>query len=114
MADNKYKLKFTLSDGTVVDAGTFVAPQGEKGDKGDPGSSSSGYVANITASNWSGSSAKVYVYPIAAATHGKGTNPIVEVYDSSGDKVSVGINVDTKGNVLLSSTFNISCKIIII
>lgn len=30
-----YNLKFTLSDGNVIDAGEFIVPQGEKGDKGD-------------------------------------------------------------------------------
>lgn len=37
MADNIYNLKFTLSDGTVVDAGTFIAPQGEQGAQGERG-----------------------------------------------------------------------------
>lgn len=35
MADNVYNLKFTLSNGDVVDAGQITAPQGPKGDKGD-------------------------------------------------------------------------------
>lgn len=34
---NTYNLKFTLSDGTVIDAGNIVAPQGEQGPKGDTG-----------------------------------------------------------------------------
>ena len=37
MADNTYNLKFTLSDGTVVDAGTFTAPQGAPGAQGEQG-----------------------------------------------------------------------------
>ena len=35
MADNVYNLKFTLSNGNVIDAGQITAPQGPKGDKGD-------------------------------------------------------------------------------
>lgn len=35
MADNKYKLQFTLSNGETINAGEIVAPQGPKGDKGD-------------------------------------------------------------------------------
>lgn len=35
MADNVYDLKFTLSNGDVIDAGQITAPQGPKGDKGD-------------------------------------------------------------------------------
>ena len=34
MADKTYKMTVTLSDGSTVDAGTFVAPQGPKGDTG--------------------------------------------------------------------------------
>lgn len=39
MADNKYKLQFTLSNGDTINAGEIVAPQGPKGDKGDKGDS---------------------------------------------------------------------------
>lgn len=39
MADNKYKLQFTLSNGETINAGEIVAPQGPKGDKGDKGDS---------------------------------------------------------------------------
>ena len=35
MADNVYNLKFTLSNGDVIDAGQITAPHGPKGDKGD-------------------------------------------------------------------------------
>lgn len=38
MADKTYKMVVTLSDGSTVDAGTFVAPQGPQGVKGDQGS----------------------------------------------------------------------------
>lgn len=37
MADKTYKLEFTLSDGTKINAGTFTAPQGVKGDTGAQG-----------------------------------------------------------------------------
>ena len=38
MADKTYKMQVTLTDNRVIDAGTFVAPQGPQGPKGDPGS----------------------------------------------------------------------------
>lgn len=41
MADRTYKLKLQLSNGSEIDAGTFAAPQGEKGDTGATGSVSS-------------------------------------------------------------------------
>ena len=37
MADKIYKMVVTLSDGSTVDAGTLVAPQGPQGVKGDTG-----------------------------------------------------------------------------
>ena len=40
MADKTYKMQVTLTDNRVLDAGTFVAPQGPQGPKGDPGTGS--------------------------------------------------------------------------
>jgi len=37
MADKTYKLEFTLSDGTKINAGTFTAPQGPQGAQGTQG-----------------------------------------------------------------------------
>ena len=37
MADKTYKMTVGLSNGTILDAGTFVAPQGPQGVKGDTG-----------------------------------------------------------------------------
>ena len=37
MADNSYKLEFTLSDGSKINAGTITAPQGEQGPQGETG-----------------------------------------------------------------------------
>ena len=37
MANKTYKMTVSLSDGSTVDAGTFVAPQGPQGVKGDTG-----------------------------------------------------------------------------
>ena len=37
MADKTYKMVVTLSDGSTVDAGNFVSPQGPQGVKGDTG-----------------------------------------------------------------------------
>lgn len=40
MADKTYKMQVTLTDNRVLDAGTFVAPQGPQGPQGPAGSSS--------------------------------------------------------------------------
>lgn len=37
MADKTYQFNVELTDGTVLNAGTFTAPQGPKGDKGETG-----------------------------------------------------------------------------
>ena len=37
MADKTYKLEFTLSDGSKINAGNIVAQQGEKGNTGAKG-----------------------------------------------------------------------------
>ena len=37
MANKKYKMTVSLSDGSTVDAGTFVAPQGPQGTQGPKG-----------------------------------------------------------------------------
>lgn len=34
MADKRYNLKFTLSNGEEINAGSITIPQGEKGDDG--------------------------------------------------------------------------------
>ena len=78
-----------------------------------PSVSSGTYTADISASSWAGSAAP-YTYTITAATHGKGYNPTATVYDASGNKISVGINVNATGAVTLSSTAKIACKIVII
>lgn len=37
MADKTYKMQVTLTNDTVVEAGTFIVPQGPKGDTGAQG-----------------------------------------------------------------------------
>lgn len=37
MADKQYKLTLSLSNGTTINAGTIIVPQGEKGEKGADG-----------------------------------------------------------------------------
>lgn len=37
MADKTYRMTVSLSDGSTIDAGTFVAPQGQQGPQGPSG-----------------------------------------------------------------------------
>lgn len=46
MADKTYRMTVTLSDGSTVDAGTFVAPQGPQGPQGPSGALSDWQIAN--------------------------------------------------------------------
>lgn len=71
MADNVYNLKFTLSNGDVIDAGQITAPQGPKGDKGDS--------ATIDADTLNGLLS--------------GSNGIAIAKNAAGDKVEVGISL---------------------
>lgn len=70
MADNKYKLQFTLSNGETINAGEIVAPQGPKGDKGD--------------------SATIDANTLIALL--LGSNGIAIAKNAAGDKVEVKIN----------------------
>lgn len=50
MAGNTYQLKFALSSGETIEAGTFTAPQGEKGDQGIQGEKGdTGATPNVSA-----------------------------------------------------------------
>lgn len=46
MADKTYRMTVSLSDGSTVDAGTFVAPQGPQGPQGPSGALSDWQIAN--------------------------------------------------------------------
>lgn len=56
------------------------------------------YTASIM--TWSGSTAP-YTYTITAATHGKGTEPIVQCTNNGGEIVSLGVRIATNGDVTL-------------
>ena len=54
MADKTYKMTVGLSNGTIIDAGTFVAPQGPAGPQGPTGQQgASGAINDWTAANTS-------------------------------------------------------------
>ena len=42
MADKTYKMQVTLTNDTIVEAGTFIVPQGPQGPKGDTGAAGVG------------------------------------------------------------------------
>ena len=69
------------------------------------------YTASIM--TWSGSAAP-YTYTITAATHGKGTNPIVQCEDGSGNIILLGVNIATTGNVTLYTNEKVSAQVTII
>lgn len=71
------------------------------------------YTATIASTAWSGTSAP-YTYSITAATHGKGTNPIVQCKDGSGNIILLGVNIATTGNVTLYTNEKVSAQVTII
>jgi hypothetical protein len=82
MADNVYNLKFTLSNGDVIDAGQITAPQGPKGDKGDS--------ATIDANTLNGLLS--------------GSNGIAIAKNAAGDKVEAKLAIPETGPITLAST----------
>ena len=88
--DNTYNLKFTLSDGSVIDAGNIVAPQGEKGDKGDKGDA--GITPNITSSATVDNT--VGTPTVIVTKGGTAANPVF-TFAFSGIKGNQGVQGDT-------------------
>lgn len=58
------------------------------------------YTGTIASTAWTGSAAP-YSYAITAATHGKGTTPIVQCTNNGGEIVSLGVRIATNGDVTL-------------
>ena len=58
------------------------------------------YTGTIASTAWTGSAAP-YSYAITAATHGKGTEPIVQCTNNGGEIVSLGVRIATNGDVTL-------------
>lgn len=81
MADNVYNLKFTLSNGDVIDAGQITAPQGPKGDKGD--------------------SATIDANTLLALL--LGSNGIVIAKNAAGDKVEAKLAIPETGPISLTN-----------
>ena len=71
------------------------------------------YTQSYAASNWTGTTAP-YSISIAAATHGKGLNAIVQAFDGSGNQIVLGVNKNTaNGNITLYSSEKIAFTIVI-
>lgn len=89
-AGKTYNLKFTLSDGNVIDAGEFIVPQGEKGDKGDKGDA--GITPNITLSATVDNT--VGTPTVTVTKGGTAANPVF-TFAFSGIKGNQGVQGDT-------------------
>lgn len=59
MADKTYKMQVTLTDNRVIDAGTFVAPQGPQGPQGPAGESGGGSSPILLSQNYNDGSGYV-------------------------------------------------------
>lgn len=89
-AGKTYNLKFTLSDGNVIDAGEFIVPQGEKGDKGDKGDA--GITPNIISSATVDNT--VGTPTVTVTKGGTAANPVF-TFAFSGIKGNQGVQGDT-------------------
>lgn len=65
MADKTYRMTVTLSDGTSINAGTFVAQQGAKGDTGSKGNTGATGASGI---GWEHGTADPISTPTVAGT----------------------------------------------
>ena len=91
MADNQYKLKFTLSNGSTIEAGTITCPQGPTGATGPQGpKGDSGATPTITVA--SGSNIGTTGTPSVTATTSGTTTTLTFNYlkGAKGDKGDTG------------------------
>lgn len=77
------------------------------GTSGGGGSQTPNYVATFNATtDWTGPSGGLYTRSIPALTHGKGTNPVVQVLElDSGNYIGIGFahKMDASGNITLET-----------
>ncbi len=74
---------------------------------GGSSSSASRYSSTFIVGDWTGPSGGVYSLSISAATHGKGVNPTIQVFELSGSDYIL-INVDVVVSSLGNITLNVS------
>lgn len=113
MADKSYKLTLSLSDGTILNAGTITAPQGPSGANGvtfTPSVSSAGVLS------WTNNGGLTNPTPISIKGP-KGDDAVITESDVAGwgftknkgtvTSVSVKMNGTTKGTVTSSGTIDL-------
>ncbi len=71
------------------------------------------YAYTTTTDDWTAQTGGKYTYTISANTHGVGIYPVVTVFNN-GAEVSLGVSVDSSGNVTLTSTTADYFEIIIV
>lgn len=110
MADNKYKLQFTLSNGETINAGEIVAPQGPKGDKGDsadiPYSSSTPFMDGV------GSGGSANTVARGDHRHPSDTSRQEKLVSGTNIKTINGQSVLGSGDILISGGGDVSLPIV--
>ena len=110
MADNKYKLQFTLSNGETINAGEIVAPQGPKGDKGDsadiPYSSSTPFMDGV------GSVGSANTVARGDHRHPSDTSRQEKLVSGENIKTINGQSVLGSGDILISGGGDVSLPIV--
>ena len=80
---------------------------GSGGGGGGPVSQTPNYVHSFTSANFTGPGGGFYTLSLAAATHGKGTNPVVQIYETNGanfEQVFAFCQIDGSGNITMKVT----------
>lgn len=76
-------------------------------DGGGSGSETPPYVQTFITGSWTGPTSGQYTITVPESTHGKGTSPMVQVYETSGaisDQVTAFIRLNASGDVSIIVT----------
>ena len=71
------------------------------------------YTGTIASTAWTGSAAP-YSYAITAATHGKGTTPIVQCLNGAGEVVYMGVSIASNGDVTIYTNEKVGTRVVIL
>lgn len=71
------------------------------------------YTGTIASTAWAGSAAP-YSYAITAATHGKGTTPIVQCLNGAGEVVYMGVSIASNGDVTIYTNEKVGTRVVIL
>lgn len=116
MANKQYKLTLSLSDGSKIDAGTILVPQGDRGETGSKGATFTPSVSEAGVLSWTNNGGLTNPTPVNIKGP-KGDDAVITAADVAGwgftknkgtvTSVAVKMNGVTKGPVTSSGTIDL-------